>query len=108
MMEVERTELELATEAVVVRAKGTGRQARKELRQSMTRCGFGFVLVHFFFFLFLGHVSCCWFLFLFFLTIDLVHKITHMLPFPPLAMASHQILSVFRVGAAAGCCPVAS
>lgn len=41
VMEVERTELELATEAMVVRAKGTGRQARKELRQSMTRytCG---------------------------------------------------------------------
>lgn len=37
VMEVERTELELATEAMVVRAKGTGRQARKELRQSMTR-----------------------------------------------------------------------
>lgn len=37
VMEVERTELELATEATVVRAKGTGRQARKELRQSMTR-----------------------------------------------------------------------
>lgn len=37
VMEVERTELELATEATVVRAKGTGRQARKELRQSMAR-----------------------------------------------------------------------
>ena len=37
VMEVERTELELATEAMVVRAKGTGRQARKELRQTMSR-----------------------------------------------------------------------
>lgn len=37
VMDVERTELELATEATVVRAKGAGRQARKELRHSMTR-----------------------------------------------------------------------
>lgn len=37
VMEVERTELEIATEAAVVRAKSTGRQARKELRQSMSR-----------------------------------------------------------------------
>lgn len=37
-MEVERTELEIATEAAVVRAKSTGRQARKELRKSMSRC----------------------------------------------------------------------
>lgn len=36
---VERTELEVATEAAVVRARGVGREARKELRQSMTRCG---------------------------------------------------------------------
>lgn len=38
VMEVERTELEIATEAALVRGKGVSRQARKELRQSMTRC----------------------------------------------------------------------
>lgn len=38
VVEVERTELEIATEAAVVRGKGVSRQARKELRQSMTRC----------------------------------------------------------------------
>lgn len=35
--EVERTELEVATEAAVVRARGMGREARKELRQFMSR-----------------------------------------------------------------------
>lgn len=35
--DVERTELEVATEAAVVRARGVGREARKELRQSMSR-----------------------------------------------------------------------
>lgn len=36
-VEAERTELEIATEAAVVRGKGVGRQARKELRESMSR-----------------------------------------------------------------------
>lgn len=34
---VERTELEVATEAAVVRARGMGREARKELRSSLSR-----------------------------------------------------------------------
>ncbi|CAM9116825.1 unnamed protein product [Scytosiphon promiscuus] len=41
VVEVERTELEIATEAAVVRGKGVSRQARKELRQSMTRSQLG-------------------------------------------------------------------
>lgn len=35
--EVERTELEIATEAAVVRARGVGQEARMELRMSMSR-----------------------------------------------------------------------
>lgn len=36
-VEVERTELEVAAEATVVRGKSVGRQVRKELRQMMSR-----------------------------------------------------------------------
>ena len=35
--EVERTELEIATEAAVVRPRGVGQEARMELRMSMSR-----------------------------------------------------------------------